>query len=66
MKDIHQENKELKQHLWRMVFAAGHLLDDKYSEGDASVKKGIWARLHRIVDEAREYLLSLDEPNHIV
>ena len=53
---LRAKNEDLTNHLWAVVRAVGRLLDDKYTEGDEAVRKGLWTALHRTADEAREYL----------
>jgi hypothetical protein len=62
---LHAKNHNLIDHLWRLVRATGRLLDDKYAEGDAAVRKELWTAMHRISDEAREYLQSLENNNEL-
>lgn len=60
---LHAANQNLKDALWALIHAVGRLLDDKYSEGDAAVRKQLWTAMHRTADEAREYLQKMESDN---
>lgn len=57
---LRAQNHNLKGCLWGLIHAVGRLLDDKYTEGDAAVRKEAWTAMHRAADEAREYLENID------
>lgn len=55
---IQEENKQLKELLWRVVKAQGRM-QDRWAEGDDAVKKEIWQNLHNEGMAAREFLDSI-------